>query len=247
MTEPLWDEALLASSTPPWRCLPIATPAEAARPRRRARLLLGIATAALAATGTTAVAAGVAPAADPAGPPLVKSGSTSPAVTARGPLPTSLPTDIEIPAIDVRARLQHLGLDRHGGLEVPAPGPRYNDPAWYRYSPTPGSLGPAIISGHVDSARYGRSVFFRLRELRPGDEITVRRADGQEARFAVDGVRVYAKDRFPTKLVYGDTRHAALRLLTCGGPFDRATGHYADNVIVFASLVGRRGVSDRRT
>lgn len=147
---------------------------------------------------------------------------------------------IDIPAIGVHSKLQYLGLDQNGALEVPAPGPLYDEAAWYKYSPSPGSRGPAIISGHVDSVRDGPSVFFKLGALRPGDNVMVVRADGLVATFRVDGVRVYPKDEFPTQLVYGNTDYAALRLLTCGGPFDRPTGHYVDNVIVFASLVGSR-------
>lgn len=147
---------------------------------------------------------------------------------------------IEIPAIGVHSRLQYLGLARDGTLEVPAPGPLYDQAAWYKYSPTPGSLGPAIISGHVDSIKDGPSVFFKLGDLRPGDDVMVTRADGVVANFTVDGVRAYPKDRFPTQLVYGNTDHAALRLLTCSGPFDRVSGHYVDNVVVFASLVAPR-------
>ena len=155
-------------------------------------------------------------------------------------LPQSQPVAIDIPKIGVHSELQHLGLTQDGELEVPAPGPRYNDAAWYRYSPTPGALGPAIISGHVDSAEDGPSVFSRLGHLRPGDIVMVSRADGLVAEFTVSGVRVFPKDEFPTTLVYGNTDTAALRLITCGGAFDSAVGHYADNVVVFASLSGWR-------
>ena len=108
--------------------------------------------------------------------------------------------------------------------------------AWYRYSPTPGSLGPAIILGHIDSAADGPSVFFRLGEMRRGDRIVVTRADGSIARFVVDAVQSFSKSAFPTQRVYGDIDHAGLRVLTCGGPFDSATGHYLRNIVVFASL-----------
>ena len=94
------------------------------------------------------------------------------------------------------------------------------------------------MTGHVDSVEDGPSVFFKLGDLREGDNVRITRADGLVAIFEVDGVRVHPKEEFPTELVYGNTDHAALRLLTCGGPFDRASGHYVDNVIVFASLVG---------
>jgi sortase (surface protein transpeptidase) len=143
---------------------------------------------------------------------------------------------MDIPSIGVHSELQSLGLTDDGALEVPA-GALYDQAAWYRHSPTPGSLGPAIVLGHVDSAANGPSVFFRLGELRPGDLVIVDREDGSTATFAVDEVHSYAKDDFPTKVVYGDIDHAGLRILTCGGAFDDSTGHYLDNVVVFASLL----------
>jgi hypothetical protein len=155
-------------------------------------------------------------------------------------LTRSKPTALDIPAIGVHSVLQILGQNEDGTLETPAVGPHYNEAAWYRYSPTPGSLGPAILMGHIDSAAEGPSVFFRLGELTPGDRISVSRADGSTARFVVDRVRRYPKDAFPTKLVYGNIGHAGLRLLTCGGAFDATTGHYLDNIVVFASFTGSR-------
>jgi len=149
----------------------------------------------------------------------------------------SNPVAISIPAIGVQSAVQALGLNADGTLEVPAPGPHYDEAAWYDESPTPGSLGPSIITGHVDSAAGGKSVFFDLGELKPGDSILITRADGLVATFEVEGVRRFPKDEFPTELVYANTDHAALRLVTCGGPFDDASGHYLDNVIVFGSLV----------
>lgn len=154
-------------------------------------------------------------------------------------LPTSKPVTLDIPSIDVHSTVQHLGQTADGALETPPPGPHYDEAAWYRYSPTPGSIGPAILLGHVDSAAGGPSVFFRLGELDAGDLVSVGRADGSIAVFVVDEVRRYAKDDFPTKVVYGDIDHAGLRILTCGGEFDADTGHYLDNIVVFASLRDR--------
>jgi hypothetical protein len=152
-------------------------------------------------------------------------------------LARSKPVSLDIPSINVHSDMQYLGLTPQDELQVPA-APRYNDAAWYRYSPTPGSLGPAIVLGHVDSASGGPSVFFRLGDLRRGDRVSITRADDSIAVFIVDEVHTYAKDDFPTDVVYRDINHAGLRLITCGGAFDDSTGHYLDNVVVFASLTG---------
>lgn len=150
-------------------------------------------------------------------------------------LPAAAPVFLDVKAIGVHSRLHDLGLDPTGAIEAPS-GARYDEAGWYRYSPTPGSLGPSIILGHVDSASNGPSVFFRLGELVRGDRISVTRTDGSIARFTVQSVARYAKDDFPTERVYGDLDHAGLRLITCGGEFDDASGHYEDNIVVFARL-----------
>lgn len=151
-------------------------------------------------------------------------------------LPRSEPVSIDIPAIGVTSDLQYLGLAPNGTLQVPQPGPNYNEAAWYDGSPTPGQVGSSVILGHIDSAATGPSVFFRLGALVPGDAVDVTLADGTVAVFDVTGVRQYAKTTFPTVTVYGNTDFAALRLITCGGKFDYTTGHYLSDTVVFTSL-----------
>jgi sortase (surface protein transpeptidase) len=107
---------------------------------------------------------------------------------------------------------------------------------WYTGSPRPGSIGSAIIVGHIDS-ETGPGVFYRLSELRSGDAVFVKRADGTTAEFRVTSIQTYLKDRFPTGEVYGPTPDAELRLITCGGAFDSATGHYLSNIVVYATEV----------
>jgi sortase (surface protein transpeptidase) len=149
----------------------------------------------------------------------------------------SLPVRLDVPEIGVSTPLIQLGLTPTGALEVPAPGAQYDLAGWYRGSPRPGAIGPAVIAGHIDSAQDGPSVFYRLRSLRPGDIATVTASDGTRFRFVVDQVEQYAKDRFPTAQVYGDAVGPELRLITCGGDFDRRTGHYLDNTVVSAHLI----------
>jgi sortase (surface protein transpeptidase) len=152
------------------------------------------------------------------------------------PLARSAPVRIRIPGIGVNAPVMKLGRDADGTVQVP-PLAEHNLTGWYRYGPSPGQRGPAVILGHVDSTT-GISVFYYLRNLHAGDTVYVTLADGKVAAFAVDGLQRVAKDAFPTASVYGKAGYPSLRLITCGGPFDQATGHYTDNIIVYAHLAG---------
>jgi len=143
-----------------------------------------------------------------------------------------VPTGLVIPAIGVRARLIQLGLTASGALQVPSD---VGVAGWYAASPRPGATGSAVIAGPVDSVS-SPGVFFRLPELRPGDSIYVQRGDGPMAVFQVTQVQTFLKSKFPTAAVYGPVPNAQLRLVTCGGTFDWATGSYLSNVVVFAMV-----------
>jgi hypothetical protein len=160
--------------------------------------------------------------------------TTAPAKS--GGLRRSPPARLDIPAIGVHTAVAAIGLRRDGTLDTPPL--RSDAPAgWYRGSPTPGEPGPAIVVGHVDTARDGPAVFFRLRELKAGDTLSVRRTDRSVARFKVTKVASYLKKAFPSDEVYGPTAVPALRLITCGGSFDRDRGSYRSNIVVFAVAV----------
>ncbi|MGN9808735.1 class F sortase [Micromonospora sp. BQ11] len=143
--------------------------------------------------------------------------------------PRPAPTRVRVPRIGLDSPLTVLGLDAAGAL---APPTDFATAGWYGGGPVPGDPGPAVIAGHLDS-RTGPAVFSRLGELRPGDRVQVWRGD-RAVSFRVTGAVRVAKDRFPTGAVYGPTPAPELRLVTCGGHFDRRTGHYRDNVVVFA-------------
>ena len=152
------------------------------------------------------------------------------------PLSASTPMTIEIPAIGVKAPVTHLGLNPNGTVQVP-PLNDHNLAGWYDRSVTPGEKGTSVILGHVDDYA-GPSVFFNIKNLHQGETIDVVRADGTTAVFSVDGVQKAAKTNFPTSDVYGNVQYPALRLVTCGGPFDSSTGEYLDSIVVYAHLVG---------
>jgi sortase (surface protein transpeptidase) len=156
---------------------------------------------------------------------------TGDARPARRERPVAAPVRVQIPSIGVDAPLIRLGLDPKGALEVPKD---FDVAGWWTGGSRPGERGPAVIAGHVDS-KTGPAVFYEIPRLRRGDVVTVRRRDGSNVRFTVQGSARYPKDHFPTARVYGATRRPTLRLITCSGDFDRSSGHYLDNTVVYAS------------
>ncbi|MDH2427067.1 class F sortase [Sphaerisporangium sp. TRM90804] len=150
----------------------------------------------------------------------------------------STPKRLIIKKLGVNAPISSVGTDRKGAIQTP-PINNHNLVGWYRLGPTAGQAGPAVMLGHKDT-NTRTAVFSRLPELRYGDTIEVLRMDGTVAIFTVGGVEQADKQTFPTNRVYGNAEAAELRLITCGGQYNRTTGHYTDNVIVYATMTGSR-------
>ncbi|WP_372508706.1 class F sortase [Amycolatopsis iheyensis] len=152
-------------------------------------------------------------------------------------LPKSEPVSIDIPKIDAHSSLVPLGVNADNTIQVP-PVTTPLQAGWYTYAPTPGEVGPAVVLGHVDG-NHQKGIFFRLKELAPGDRVSVARRDGTTASFEVTKVHQVPKKDFEAEGVYDDTAGPELRLITCGGVFDRSAHNYVDNIVVYAKLVGR--------
>ncbi|MFF4058067.1 class F sortase [Streptomyces sp. NPDC001668] len=150
------------------------------------------------------------------------------------PLPRSRATRLLIPYLSLDAPVMNLRLDRNRRLTAP-PGDDDNLVGWYAGGPSPGQPGTAVAVGHLDTDS-GPAVFAGLTELKTGRRIEVRRADGRTAVYTVDAIRTFEKDHFPNRTVYGNRARPELRLITCGGNYNRRTG-YSGNVVVFAHLV----------
>lgn len=167
-------------------------------------------------------------AADPeqTGSPM-SAGATTPA-----PHPIPDPARIVIPAIDVDALLVEVGVTKNGSMELPP----FGLAGWFRVGPAPGAPGPAVIVGHVDSPKRP-DIFYHLRRLRAGDVILVYGESGDVATFVVDSQETVLKTQLPTERIWEPTSDAVIRLITCGGKWDKKTGHYLSNTIVYGHLV----------
>jgi sortase family protein len=159
--------------------------------------------------------------------------ATVPATIAPLATARSTPVELTVPSISLKVSLSTLGLNADGTVQVPTD---VQQPGWFRLGPAPGEIGSAVILGHVDSYA-GPGVFFKLPSLVAGDDVDVGLADGVTAEFKVTSVATYLKANFPGQTVYGSNGISALQLVTCGGTFDSATGHYLSNIVVYTSLV----------
>jgi sortase (surface protein transpeptidase) len=195
----------------------------------------------LAATvAVLALTLGGGPAPDTAQPPPARPVAVVPAPQVRSEdaaavLPRSEPVSLDIPKIGAHSSLVPLGLNPDNTVEVP-PVTTPLQAGWYTYAPTPGEIGPAVVLGHVDG-NHQKGIFFRLKELAPGDRVSIARKDGTTVVFEVTKVHQVPKKDFEGEGVYDDTAGPELRLITCGGVFDRNAHNYVDNIVVYARLV----------
>ncbi len=199
--------------------------------------LAGGLVAAVVASGGLALAPDIA---SPAGErsavvavPATRSQPGVPAPRSTASAAVAEPVAVALPRLGIRSELDRLHLQSGGELAAP---PRWDVAGWYAGGSRPGQRGPAVIAGHVDGPD-GPAVFWQLRDVRAGDRVEVARADATTAQFVVTRTLAVPKSGFPTEEVYGPTQQAELRLITCTGPFDRRSGHYTDNLIVFATVV----------
>ncbi|MFL1376416.1 class F sortase [Nocardiopsis protaetiae] len=212
------------------------------RPDRRGNSSVAAVTAVYAGIGVALLTLGLGQEYAPS-PPVAEVSApdaarpTPPSASARAEAPAALgrsaPMALTAPAIGLRtSHLVELGLTPDRRLEAPR---EWGAVGWYSRGAAPGQGGPAVLAGHLDSPT-GPAVFHRLGELRDRDTVSVERADGAVVEFTVYAVERHPKNDFPTEDVYGATERPELRLITCGGGFDAATGHYTDNIVVFAAL-----------
>jgi len=167
--------------------------------------------------------------------PVAVNPAGEPPADAVAALPKSDPVSIDIPKIGAHSSLVPLGVNADDTIQVP-PVTTPLQAGWYTYAPTPGEVGPAVVLGHVDG-NHQKGIFYRLKELAAGDRVSIARADGTTALFEVTKVHQVPKQEFEKEGVYDDTAGPELRLITCGGVFDRSAHNYVDNIVVYARLV----------
>jgi sortase (surface protein transpeptidase) len=145
--------------------------------------------------------------------------------------PTEKPARLHIPSLNVSTQVEHVAEDKEGRMDVPD---HWNNVAWYEPGYMPGMKGNAVIAGHYDTPEGKPSVFFRLPELRAGDEIELEGESGGMRTFIVERTETYPDEGFPIDTVFGPSDRVRLNLITCQGMFDTSAGNYSDRMVVFA-------------
>ena len=148
------------------------------------------------------------------------------------PVEAAIPVRIEIVVIDLEAPILPLGVvSETGQMEVPE---NVDEVGWYRYGPAPGWPGSAVLAAHVDMAGEGPGAFFDLDRLVTGDQINVDFDDGTTSTFVVSQAERVPKGELDFDSVFSPVGQPLLRLVTCGGSFNRTTRSYDDNIVITA-------------
>ena len=145
----------------------------------------------------------------------------------------NVPLKLKIPAIDVDANIQKIGLKSNGDMGAPT---NYYDVGWYKFGPKPGDQGTAVIIGHLDTATSPYAVFFNLDKLKQGDLVYVKNGSGETLIFKIFGSKIYQYNETPQE-VFGPTDKKQLALITCTGNWMADKKMYDERLIIFASLV----------
>jgi flagellar basal body L-ring protein FlgH len=197
---------------------------------RRLIASLAVGLVALAGCSTSAPSQG------PAQQPATTSSAPAPAApaveSATPAQPGVAPADFTLSRLGISSSLIPVGVAADGSMAVPS----VHTPkqaGWFEPGPEPGQKGPAVIVGHIDGDHIP-GVFYKLREARVGDAITVSLKDGKKLGFVVYKTESVSKDGFPADRVFGYTADSELRLITCGGEFDSAARSYKNNTVVYA-------------
>ncbi|PYY47305.1 class F sortase [Curtobacterium sp. MCLR17_043] len=209
------------------------------RPVRSATVTLVVAVAAAALTGCSS--AGTTPGGQPSVLPTTTPTPVPSAFSTEVPQQAATippvrdapaPTTITVDHAGISAPVRPEGVDEDGAMALPP------DPAtagWYRFGAAPSSTeGTVVIAAHVDAVGYGIGPFSRLGDAPTGTRVTLTDADGAETAWRIDSVSMLEKQGLPWGEVFRDDGPRRLVLVTCGGTFDAATGHYESNLVVTA-------------
>ena len=158
---------------------------------------------------------------------------TQPRVQAPSAAASNLPRRLRVPRLRIDAVVEHVGLAPDGSMDVPK---RYDTVGWYKLGSRPGDAGSAVMAGHLDS-KTGPAIFWKLGDLRPGDELSIVNDDGAERRFAVEASERYRFDAAPLERIFAATDRARLNLITCSGTFDRGSQNYDLRLVVYSTLI----------
>ena len=157
-----------------------------------------------------------------------KQASQSPITTKASP---GLPARLIIPAIDIDAVVEFVGVAVKGTMEVPS---NTTDVGWFKLGPRPGEIGSAVIAGHVDGKNGKEAVFTNLYKLKVGDKLYVKDDKGITTTFIVWDSRTYNSGYAEEVFSSNDAAH--LNLVTCDGVWNGTVKSYSKRLVVFADI-----------
>ena len=153
------------------------------------------------------------------------------------PAPLANPVRLLVPAIGINAAIESLGILTNGSMATPTLHP-WDDTGWYNMGPHPGEKGSAVIDGHLDRPGGYPAIFWNLRNLRPGDTVTIVDAAGKKLTFLVNRVVAYQPLAAPLQDIFGNENGTFLNLITCAGDWIPSQHQTTLRLVVYTTLVG---------
>ena len=142
-----------------------------------------------------------------------------------------LPVRLKIPAINVNAGIQYVGVTSNGAMDVPS---NTVDVGWFDLGPRPGETGSAVIAGHFDGQNGEAGVFTNLNKLKKGDKLYVDYGNRKSIIFVVRESRIYNPGYADDVFSSSDGIH--LNLVTCDGVWDGTKKNYSKRLVIFADI-----------
>jgi sortase (surface protein transpeptidase) len=144
-------------------------------------------------------------------------------------------TRLKIDSIGVDAPIEAVGLLSNGAMAAPK---SLATVGWFKFGPTPGTIGNSVLAGHVNGgANSKQGVFHNLSKLTPSDTIKIVDKNGTEKTFRVTHTEVYDYKKAPLREIFGTSTTANLNLITCTGTWIPQEKTYDKRLVVFTELI----------
>lgn len=147
-----------------------------------------------------------------------------------------LPKEVIIKSLGISANVISVGVDVSGHLETPK---NWDEVGWYSKGSKPSEIGNLLLSAHYDDNYGNPAVFWKLKNIKTGDKVSVLDSYGRIYDYKVTNVfYISINDPDRTGVFEPYKKDAAvMTMITCGGVWSTTAGTYDKRLVVNAELI----------